>query len=624
MADVTVYRYDVNVATNGQTQAITDIGDTSKAFVRVMGCSHHGSAGPTNTTGNADPDDASGAVQLTDTNELTFYRSASPVKMIVEVWAYTGAVGGPYEFVNRGRGSIVNSSSSATSSAISSITNVDDCIPFHNGVISGTTSRTSFSRFPHYMYVNASKQIVIGKNNTGDSHTLYYDCVEFTGSAWNVGHAKSSAHDTNGTHFTGGELVTMNTASTGTGGTTFDVSDWSTAIIMDTTMGGDSSETGLSDTIIYTLPGTGTTTIRFTLDNTGSRNDSDAYAHILQTAELEVFRNTSSISEGNGTYGTPPSWPTGAPTSGGLETLALEWSPGTNGEGTAHARGSVHALLYDNGGTYQIRHWVHRSGNDVEAAYGVADLSGLVGASTDALEADDITSTGTIDNSSISQVHVISGDDITSMGVIEEPSISEINILQSNDLESTAIIDLPGIGQLHVITASDISSAAIIEEPTLIGGASDALQAEDISATAGIETPALRQSHIFSNSDLSSTGSVEDSDITQGHNFSVSDVFSTVAIDAPDMTQAQSLDAGDISSTATTTLPFLFQGEAPREIITYFVDMNTASAIPCIINAESAHSVSIYTTSILSAIISTENNNNVLINTETQAEVQLI
>jgi hypothetical protein len=393
MGDITVYRYDVDVSSNGQTETITDVGDVTSAFVRIVGCSKHCSAGPTTSTSNAGPDDASVAVQLTDTDELTFYRQRGTVKVMVEVWVYTGDPGGDYEFISRGRGSITNSGTSNTSSAISSVSDVDKCVPLHNGCIMNEASNSNFEYYPHYMYMDASKQVVVGRNNSGTSGTIYYDVVEFTGSAWSVGHAKSSSHDTNGTAFTGGEVVTMNEASIGSGGSTFDVSDWATAMILDITMGGDSSETGLSDTMIHALPGTGTTTVRMTLDNTNSRNDSDAYCHIIQCDDMAVYRTTNtSISEGNGTYGTV-TWPSGAPTTGGIDVLALEWSPGTNGEGTAHVRGAVHAMIRDNSG-YEIRHWVHRSGNNVGVAYGVVDLSGLVSAAGVTVTPDLIASEG--------------------------------------------------------------------------------------------------------------------------------------------------------------------------------------------------------------------------------------
>jgi hypothetical protein len=508
VGDIRIDRYEVNVSTNGQTQTITDVGDTSSAFVRILGDTKHGSAGPTTSSSNAGPDDACCAVALTDTDELTFYKVTGTVKIMVEVWVYTGSAGGAYEFISRGRGSISNSGSSNTSSAITGISDTDACIPFHNGYISSETSNSNFEYVPHYMYLNSSDQVVVGKNNTGGTTTVYYDVVEFTGSAWSVGHAKSSSHDTNGTHFSGGEVVTMNTASDGSSGSTFDVSDWATALIIDGTMGGDSSETGLSDTMIYILPGTGTTSIRFTLDNTSSRNDSDAYAHILQCDDMAVYHTTSSITEGNGSYGTAPSWPSGAPTSGGTDVLALEWFPGTNGEGTAHARGCIHAQIYDNSGTYEIQNWVHRSGNDCEIAYGVADLSALEDAgSVHTLTFNDVDA-GAPDVADlvVTQVQVITMSTVTA----GQPSLGTLALSQEHDLVFSGFdTGAPTVEDLLVTQAHDLVCNGVTAGAPDIGelNLSGATSVTPLDVNAGVPdlgTFNLTQQHQLTFSGVSS------------------------------------------------------------------------------------------------------------------------
>jgi hypothetical protein len=92
---------------------------------------------------------------------------------------------------------------------------------------------------------------------------------------------------------------------------------------------------------------------------------------------LVVKRDTNNnVTEGNGTYGTPLSMPTGVNAGTDLSELSLEWFVSTNGTGTAHARGRLHAKIVDNSG-YEIQHWVHRGGNTVRAYYGVADFSAL-------------------------------------------------------------------------------------------------------------------------------------------------------------------------------------------------------------------------------------------------------
>lgn len=405
-ADIQIERFEVDVTTNGQTHTLTnDVGATSKAFVRILGASDHASAGPTGSTSTAGPDDVSCGVQLTDTDELTFYVDTGGVKVMGEVWRYTGAASGDYEFITRQRGSVTVTGTS-NSASLSGVSDRNSVIPFYTGYVTAEASNSNFEYASLYCYVDGSTNIVFGRNNSGTSITAYYEAVEFTGSAWSVGHAVSSAHDTNGGT---GETVTMNTDSTGTGGSTFDVSDWETAAIMDGTMGGDAAETGLSDCIIYIFPPAGTTQLTFMLDNTSSRNDSSAYAHILQCDDMVVKRTSSiNLTEGNGSYGTSLSMPTGTSATTDLSEMGLEWFPGTNGEGTAHARGRLHAQIIDNSG-YEIQHWVHRSGNGVDAYYASIDISALEAAAgglepsvSDAIEVQE--------DSTVIQTHNVWGD----------------------------------------------------------------------------------------------------------------------------------------------------------------------------------------------------------------------
>jgi hypothetical protein len=372
---IAIERFEVDVSTNGQTHTLTnDVGDITKAFVRILNGSKKSSAGRTDSTGNLGPDDGSVGVQLTDTDTLTFYGTGvGTQKVMGEVWRYTGSVGGDYEFIVRQRGSVVVSGSS-NSASLSGVSDIDAVIPMYTGFVCSEASNSNWEYATLYCYVDGSGNIVFGRNNSGTSITAYYEAVEFTGSAWSVGHATTSSQE--GTSFASGASATMNTDSTGTGGSTFDVSDWETAIIMEGSMGGDTSETGISDTIVHCFPGASTTTMYFALDNTASDNDSVCYAHILQCDDLIVKRdNNQSITEGNGTYGTDLSMPTGVSGTTELAQLALEWFPGTNGEGAAHLRGAVAGQIYDDSGTYKIQHWVHRSGNDVGVRYGVADFS---------------------------------------------------------------------------------------------------------------------------------------------------------------------------------------------------------------------------------------------------------
>jgi hypothetical protein len=299
---------------------------------------------------------------------------------MIEVWVYTGSGGGAYEFIVRQRG-VVSVTGTSNSAAISGLTDRNNAVPIFDGFTCDESNSSNWDEATLAVYIDNSSNVVFSRNNTGNTVVCAYEIVEFIGSAWSVGCGLSSSHDTGNAFPSGGELVTMNTDSSGTGGSTFDVTDWDTALIIQCTMEGDSSERGLSDTLMYALPGTGTTTVRMTLDNSNSRNDGAAYAYVIQCDDLVINRSTNNnFSEGNNSYGTNLTAPSGYNYSTPLSEMALEWYPGTNGEGTAHIRGAVHAQIIDTGSAYAVQHWIHRSGNNVKASYGFADLSALVDA----------------------------------------------------------------------------------------------------------------------------------------------------------------------------------------------------------------------------------------------------
>lgn len=385
MADIRIDRYEVDVASNGQTQAITDVGSLSSAFVRLVGSSIKASGGPTGSGGNSAPTVVGCGVQLTATNELTFYiPNTTARKIMVEVWSYTGSPGGAYEFISRQRGSVTISSGLSNSVALAGLGSRNNVVPFYTGWSSTEGANNDFHSAVFAAHVNASNDLVFSRNNAdAPTHVAYYDAVEFTGSGWRVGHGVSSAHDTgNDVDGTGGETITLNTDSTGAGGSAFDTTDWGTAMVVEGTMEGDSGETGLSDCQMVFRPETDTSQIRCTLDNTSSRNDGTAYCHVIQCDDLVVSRDfTYNFAEGTGgaNYGSPLSVPAGTNASTPLTEAALEWFVCTSGEGTAWARGCLVAQLTAMTGT-GIQHWVHRSGNNVSASYAIADFSAMVDA----------------------------------------------------------------------------------------------------------------------------------------------------------------------------------------------------------------------------------------------------
>lgn len=373
MADINVQRYEVNVTNNGTTQTITDVGSLSNAFVRITGNSIKGSSGRLDTTGNANPNIIALAVQLTSTDTLTFYKSTSfQVKVMVEVWTYTGDAGGEYEFIVRQRGNIDMKSATTNTSSISGLANRNKAVPIYQGFLTDYASTSEYEMVTLACFINTSSEVGFTRTSqTSTTLLAFYAVVEFTGSAWRVGHAFSNSHDTAGQ---AGVSVPLNTDSSGVGGSSFDVSDWSTAMIIDGSMGGDTGETGLADCQVVYEPDT-TTSVRLKLGDNNARNDSVAYAHVIQCDDLVVSRGFNpSIAEGNGSYGADVTV-AGVNPSTPLSELSLEWYTSTTGTGTAWARGCLSAQIR----TYNtIQNWIHRSGNNVMAAYGIVDLSGLV------------------------------------------------------------------------------------------------------------------------------------------------------------------------------------------------------------------------------------------------------
>lgn len=370
---IKVESFDVDITTSGSTHTLTnDVGNVSNAFVRKI-TSTDKATGLVGNTDTMTPNNAHCGVQLTDTDELTFYKNnANTQKIVGEVWRYEGASGGDNEFIVRGTYAITVTGASATQ-AVSGLTNRNKAVPIYNGSSYTGTTTNDYDSATVGVYINSSDEIVVERQATTGTLTVYVTVVEFTGSNWSVGHAISSSHDTTT------ETITLNTDSTGTGGSTFDVGDWSTAMIIDASMQGDTAETGIADVCMLVSPTSASTTqIDFSMQDAdiGARNDGNAYAHVIQHDDLLVYRaKNTNLAEGNNTYTTTAAWPSGAPTTSDLDQLSMEWFVSSSGTGTAHARGRLTARITDPTGT--IQNWVQRSGNTVYAYYGVADFSGV-------------------------------------------------------------------------------------------------------------------------------------------------------------------------------------------------------------------------------------------------------
>ncbi len=368
MGVIKVETFDVDVTNNNSTHTLTNsVGTTSKGFVRRVG-SIDKQSGPTGSTGNTNANVACIAAQLSDVSTITFRKNTSTtVKCVGEVWRYTGAASGADEFIVRGRSSITITGTSGLAN-VSGIVDRDKCIPFFLGAQYDGASVNDYDAATVSMYINSSNQVVIERGSNTGTLTAYFVVVEFTGVNWTVGHGRSASHDT------ATETVTLNTASDGISGSAFNVGSWNNAMIIEGSLEGDTSETGLSDNLGVWKPAAGATQADFILQQDGAaRNDGVAYCHVLCHPSMTVIRGeNTNYPEGNGTYANQS-------VSGltALDESSLEWFADTTGTGTAHARGRLSAYLTS---TTNLTNWVHRSGNNVRINYGAVNLSGLTGA----------------------------------------------------------------------------------------------------------------------------------------------------------------------------------------------------------------------------------------------------
>ena len=368
---IKVEKFDTDVAADGSTLTLANsVGSLADGFVRKI-TSTDKATGPVGNTGNANPDDVHCGIELTGVDTLTFRKgSAVNQKQVGEVWRYVGVPGGSDEFIVRGSYAVTITGTSATQ-AITGLGDRNKAVPIFNGLSTTNGSVNDYDGSTVAVHINSSGQIEVTRNNSTGTLVVYVTVVEFTGSNWTVAHGRSASHDALD------ETVTMNSDSTGLGGSTVDIGDWTNAMIIEATMGGDTAETGLSDVLARVEPGATDQAIFRCHQDANARNDAVGYFHVIANDNLVVTRATNAnFAEGNNSYTTAP-FPAGTNTTRLLEDLSLEWFADTSGVGTAHARGRLTAEITNSTGTIQT--WVHRSGNNVGISYGVADFTNVEG-----------------------------------------------------------------------------------------------------------------------------------------------------------------------------------------------------------------------------------------------------
>jgi hypothetical protein len=377
MSTIKVEHIDWDYGADSSTTTITSIGNLSDGFFRNT-VQRRMTAGPTGSTGNCNTNTASGGAQITGTTTLTGYRASgqtSTVKLMGEVWRYTGSSGGPDEFIVRGRFNLSTTSTGTTASAaVSGISNRDKCIPFITAQINQGATTSYYDEVLGYAYIDGSNNVqLVRASNCTTLLNARIVVVEFTGANWTVGHG--SVSNIGG----GSTTINLNTASTGSGGSTFNVPSWDNAFI-EATISGDNgtSNYAIEDTSFVARPGSSTSQVTIDMDTT-SVNTGTAFAHVLCHNGMDVSRTTLSQNiVPNGSYNNI-GWPSGAPTGSDLSEMSMEPFVFSDGGGTAMARGSVGMKCYWSGSANFVREWCHRNNNAGTYNYGVIDLSSLDG-----------------------------------------------------------------------------------------------------------------------------------------------------------------------------------------------------------------------------------------------------
>jgi hypothetical protein len=379
VGDIRVEAFDKSFANDGDTHTLTnDVGATSKAFVLNL-TARRTSGGDTGSTSNKNWDDFAAAVRLTGTSQLTFYRPSAgggTIRMMGEVWRYVGSPGGSHEFIKRWSGEVnIASGNSYADQAISGVSNVDDVVCFVTGVEADLASRNDGNRVVSRARMTSASNLRVERGETGTAVMVHVEVVEFTGSAWSVGHFNLTSPSG------GANNVTLNTKYDQSGGS-FDVSDWANAFIWADMNCDTSGDHALEDTWFVVEPhASSTTQVSVTFDSGAGLTGAVVHGYAIKNSDLDVERETASksIPSGLDTSLTDPSNVTTADERSIAESYVF-----TGGTGTAYARGAVTFKL--NGSAVEA--WVHRSGNNGTYRYAGIDLSGLTSAAAYSLVCD--------------------------------------------------------------------------------------------------------------------------------------------------------------------------------------------------------------------------------------------
>ena len=365
--DFSIQHVQSDVPRTGSSVAITPVASLNTAFA-IPNNNRKTHAGTPNSGNNLNGRDMSGAIQLTATNNLNYYREASSVntntRFNSSIIEYTGIANGPNAFAVRGRYTVsLNGSNNSTTLGLSGVLDAEKCIPFITGIINSSNSADADSGTAVAYLENNSTMRVL-KGSDANNVTVYITLVEFIGANWTVLHGDSgnTSSDTN--------TITLRTNANGTGNAT-NVSNWSDAIIFGHHIGdanNDGNNDALADNWPKFFPGNNNQQVAWEFDSDHDSNGNNRhFVHVLINEDLNVTRFQDTENDDNETAINITSANLSS-----LDQAMIIGSSITSGTGIAYGRGWRNYYLKS---TTQAAHWAHRSGNDLSHEIQIIDFT---------------------------------------------------------------------------------------------------------------------------------------------------------------------------------------------------------------------------------------------------------
>lgn len=281
-------RIDIGTGQSDHTVAVADIAET----IELIGNNRGSGGGPPGVTVNQSVASMGVALHLTSTTNLRANRATitGVTRTDFELLEFLGDVSSPNAWIVRSRDAltIAAGSSSASTTLANTPTDIDRCIPFvslyNDNTIVGAPGATAIA------YLTGTNTLNVERGGNSGNTVVRVVTVEFVGSNWEVYHGSSGSVSAD----TG--TIVLNTASTGSGGSTGDVTDWGTAVIFGQFRGDATSDANdnVADHYPRQIPGvtvgfeTVTVDWAFHADHVGATNI--VVCHVLRHPEMVVTR----------------------------------------------------------------------------------------------------------------------------------------------------------------------------------------------------------------------------------------------------------------------------------------------------------------------------------------------